>query len=261
MQNIIHTILNFTLISLPEEIFVTCMTLILFKRFDLLDIRMWKQNIKWIMIPSLSMAACINIFKYIIILPKFLISIISLFVFLTTIYYIIKKFSIIPENKLIFKTVVYSMITLLIVTLIELAYMPLTFSLLKMPYEYFNQNVWYMFLLVIPSRILEYSLVIFFVVKMNEQVNVKLYNVIFKNKTLTNLTIFIVSFLTIFLIYVVKLIGYNNILNNLLIIDQVLIVGFILSLPTIFLMVLWYMINYIIGIEKRIQQMQNRLND
>ena len=80
MQGVTNALLNMVLISLPEEIFVTCMTLILFKRFDLLDIRMWRRNIKWIIIPSLLMAMCISIFKYIIILPKLLTSIISLII-------------------------------------------------------------------------------------------------------------------------------------------------------------------------------------
>jgi len=261
MQGVTNALLNMVLISLPEEIFVTCMTLILFKRFDLLDIRMWRINIKWIIIPSLLMAMCISIFKYIIILPKLLTSIISLIIFWLAIIYIIRITEITQENKLIFKTIVYSMITLIIVSLIELAYMPLTFSLLKIPYEYFNQNISYMFLLVIPSRILEFSIIIFFIVKMNEQVNIKLYNLVFKNKPLTNMIIFIISFLTLFTIYVVKLIGYNNILSTLPIWEQILSIGFILSLPTIFLMVLWYMINCVVGIEKRIQQTQENLID
>ena len=263
MQNIIHALLSIIFISLPEEIFATCMMLILFKRFDLLDIRMWKYNIKWIMIPSLSMSVCINVFKYIIILPKLFITIISLITFCTTIYYIIKKLSINPERKLIAKTIIYSMIVFIIITSIELLYMPLTFSLLKIPYNFFNQNILYMFLLIIPCRILEFSLLTFFIVKVNEQVNVKLYDIVFKNKTLTHIIIFIVIFLIFFLIYVVKLIGYNNILItcNLSILEQIFIIGWCLSLPTVFLIILWYMINYVVGIEKRVHQMYDNLND
>jgi len=263
MQNIIHTLLSTIFISLPEEIFATCMTLILFKRFDLLDIRMWRYNIKWIIIPSLSMSICINVFKYIIVLPKLSITIISLILFWSIIYYVIKKTSITVEKKIIVKTVIYSIIVFIIIISIELLYIPLTFSLLKISYNFFNNDIFYMFLLSIPSRILEFSLITFFIVKVNEQVNVKLYDIIFKNKTFTNLIIFIVIFLIIFLIYIVKLIGYNNILivGNLSILEQVLIIGWCLSLPTVFLMILWYMINYMVGIEKRVHQMYDNLND
>jgi len=263
MQNVIHALLSTIFISLPEEIFATCIILILFKRFDLLDIRMWRYNIKWILIPSLSMSICINFFKYIIIIPKLLTTIISLIVFCVAIYFIIKNLSIAPEKKLIVKTIIYSIIVFIIIILIELLYIPLTFSLLKITYNFFNEDILYMFLLAVPSRILEFSLVTFFIVKVNEQVNVKLYEIVFKNKTLTNLIIFVIIFLIFFLIYIVKLISYNNILvtSNLSILEQVSIIGWCLSLPTVFLMILWYMINYIVGIEKRVHQMYDNLND
>jgi len=55
MQGVTNALLNMILVSIPEELFLTVMTLIFLKRFDMLDIRMWRYNLKWIMIPIVLM--------------------------------------------------------------------------------------------------------------------------------------------------------------------------------------------------------------
>lgn len=47
MKNLFDMIIYLFLIAIPECTFITVMTLIFMKRYDFLDIKMWKSNIKW----------------------------------------------------------------------------------------------------------------------------------------------------------------------------------------------------------------------
>ena len=103
MQNVINALLNTILVSIPENIFLVTMTLIFLRRFDMLDVRMWKHSLKWIMMPVIPVAIMINLFRYIIIIPKPINSLLSLGIMIGLIVYIVIKNSYDFKGKLILK--------------------------------------------------------------------------------------------------------------------------------------------------------------
>ena len=65
MQSLINALLNMFFVSLPEELFVVSIVLIFIGRDDLLDLRMWKDNIKWVSIPAIGMSFIISFSRFI----------------------------------------------------------------------------------------------------------------------------------------------------------------------------------------------------
>ena len=112
---------------------------------------------------------------------------------------------------LIIKTAIYTIAGFVIVGLVELSYCPLILSILDKPISFFNDNVFYNFLLGVPARVLYLCVISFVVMRRNNSVHVDLFNSIVKNK------FFVYSLLLMILVrislvsYVKKLIERNNI--------------------------------------------------
>ena len=114
MQGVTNALLNTILVSIPEESFIVIMTLVFLRRFDMLDIRMWKHSLKWIMVPTLPVAIMINVFRYIVIIPKPLMSLTSFILMVVLIIYLIVKNSYDIDKKIIFKTIIFTILFLCI---------------------------------------------------------------------------------------------------------------------------------------------------
>ena len=109
MQGVTNALLNTILVSIPEEAFIVIMTLVFLKRFDMLDIRMWKHSLKWVMVPTIPVAMVINVFRYIIIIPKPTMSLIAFILMNVLILYVVIKNSYSIDKKLIFKTIIFTL--------------------------------------------------------------------------------------------------------------------------------------------------------
>ena len=144
-----HILLNIIFTSIPEEAFIAIITLIFLKLNNLLDIYMWNRSLKWIALAVLPVSIMINIFRYIIIVPKqnMMISTMIIMILLMEFIVINNSFNITPS--LILKTAIFTISGFVIVGIVEYSYCPLILSILDRPLSFFNANVFYNFLLEI----------------------------------------------------------------------------------------------------------------
>jgi len=272
--NIWNMILSIILLGIPEEIFVIAMTLALLERFDLLDIYRIKKNWLKILLPSLVIAFILKSFSYIFNFSKIIISLSSFPLIIVAIFFIFKKNTIsflsikslidaILNNSKLLKSITYKMfLSLLILVITESIYTPILFALTNTDMKFYEVNVFYAFLCVLPARIVEYSILIYFIVKGHNHTKVKVLFTLLKNEFVKkNVIGFTVGIIFIY-IYVIKLIGYDNILQNIDIFQQILICIIILIIPPLFIIYIWNIINYTLQEKEKIQKMlQNSYND
>lgn len=254
MNNVANALLNMILVSIPEETFIVVMTLIFLKRFDLLDVRMWRHNIKWIVIPVLPMVIMINVLRYIVIIPKPTITLMGYILMNILMIYIMVKNSYEGKKKLILKTILFTFLSFVIVVLAESIYIPITLSLVDKPIAYFNNNVFYNFMLALPGRVFEYSICAYIVVKKNNYINIDMFNSIIKSRFLYVSFLTLIIFSNAFILYFTKLIGFDNILQNLRIIEQLIIIVISISFPIVSITLFLLIINFFLVRQKQIQQ-------
>ena len=254
MQNVTNALLNLILVSIPEEAFIVIMTLVFLKRFDMMDIRMWRSNLKWIMLPTIPTAIMINVFRYIIIIPRPMMSLVTFILMNILIVYMVLKNSYTINKKLVVQTIIYTVLSFIIVGLIELSCFPILLSILHNPISFFNNNIVYNILLAIPTRILHLCIIVFIITKKNNKIQIDLFNTIIRNKFFTNSFLVIIISIVLIIIYATKLMMINNILENLQIADQLIIIMITTSIPII--LITWFLIfvNYLLTREKQIQQ-------
>lgn len=261
MTNIIKALLNALLISIPEEMFLVTMTLILLKRFDLLDIRVWRRNLKWFAISVIPVALVSDLLRYVIKTGNDITSLTVFILMMILICFVVLKNNYMNENKIIIslKIFFYVSLSFIILGVIESAYTPLVLFLIKRSITYINNNILYNFLLSSPSRILEFTLCFQILIKNNNPIKVNLFEIIIKNKFLKITFFMMIFFINIFIIYFTKLIGYNLILKNLGFLEQFLITILSVSLPVILLGYFLMIINYIVLKERQMKQTYENL--
>jgi len=259
MQGVTNALLNFILVSVPEETVIVILTLIFLKRFDMLDIRMLKYNLKILFIPILPVAIIVNLFRYIIIIPRPIMSLSAISLMSILLVYIIIKNSYTVTRRVIIKTIIFTVLSFITVGLIETLYYPITLIMLHKEMAFFDNNILYNFLISLPGRILEVCVISYIIVKRNNQIPINLFNTVIRNKFFTNSFIFIMVFSLFVIIYMAKLIIINNIFNNLNLFDQLIINIIVMAIPT--LLITWFLIfiNYLLTKEKQIQQTYENL--
>lgn len=259
MQGVINALLNTIFVSIPEESFIVIMTLILLKRFDILDIRMWRYNFKWIMIPTLPMAIMINVFRYIIPIQKPFISLIGYLLMNFLMIYIVIKNSYKINKFEILRTILFTFISFVIVCLAESIYIPAILFSINKPIAFFNNNILYNFLLALPGRITEYAICSYILVKKNDNIKVNLFDTIVKNQFLYSSFLILIVFSNLFIVYFIKLICFDYILKNIGLIEQLMIITISISLPIISITWFLLIVNFILTKQKQIQQTYENL--
>ena len=256
-----HIILNTIFTSLPEEGFITIITLIFLKLNNLLDIYTWNRSLKWIALAVLPVSIMINILKYIIIVPQqnMMISTMIIMIFPREFIVINNSFDI--TISLILKTAIFTISGFVIVGIVEYSYCPLIASLLDRPISFFNNNVFYNFLLGLPARVLYLCVISFVIMRRNSTVQIDLFNSIVKNK------FFIYSLLLMVLVrislvsYIVKLIERNNILIYVQFVEKLYIIIGITCVPIIFITLLLMFINNLLCKEQmKLKVYENMIN-
>lgn len=260
LHNVVNALLNMILVSMPEELFLTVMTLIFLKRFDLLDIRMWRLNLKWIMIPVLCMSLNFNITKYIIQLPKVYCSLSSLIIFIVSFIYIIKINSYKISKKEYRKIFLGISLSFIIWGLLESITYPIFLYLINKPLEFVNNNILLNFTISIPSRVFAFSLIVFLIIKYNNTMKIRIFDVISKNKFLLRSIVSFAILSNILSVYIIKLIGSDRILENKVTpFEQIFISMCTLIIPTIILFWMLLLVNYLLVKEREIQQTYENL--
>ena len=257
--SVTNALLNLVLVSIPEETFIVVMTLILLKRYDMLDIRMWRQNLKWIMVPVIPVAIMINLFRYIIIIPKPIISLICLISMPLLLILVIKNNSFMIDKKVIIRTVIYTIFSFVMVGLIELSYYPLALSLLHTNMSFFDNNILFNLLITIPARVIQICIIVFIIMKKNNEIQIHLFKTISKNKFLTNSFLAMLITIMSIIIYIAKLVMVDSFLSNIRVIDQLITTIIILAVPVISITFFLMFVNYLLVKEKQIQQTYENL--
>jgi hypothetical protein len=75
MSSEIKALISTLIIGIPEEIIWVTTIFVLLKRYDLIDFKRIKENYKWLLIPALPVAILINIGKYIMSIPDWIVSV------------------------------------------------------------------------------------------------------------------------------------------------------------------------------------------
>lgn len=233
MQPIINATLNTIFVSIPEEFFIVFIALTLLGLDDLLDIRLWKRNLMWIMIPTIPVSILINVFRYVIIIPKqtMMISIMAIMIIFTE--YIVIKNSDTINIKLIGQTAIFTIAGFVIVGVIEYSYYPVLLSLLHQPISLFYENVFLNILWAIPVRVIYVCIIAFVIMIKNSTAQINLLNYIIKNKCFSGSFLVILTTIVSVIAYITKLVNSGNILSHLNLIDQLIIIIAVTSIPII----------------------------
>jgi len=256
-----NAIINTIFTSLPEEAFISIITLIFLKLNNLLDIYTWNKSLKWIALAVIPVSILINIFKYIILVPKQNMMISTMILMILLMEFIVLNNSFNITLSLILKTAIYTISGFVIVGIVELSYCPLILSILDRPISFFNNNVYYNFLLGLPARVLYLCVISFVIMRRNSTVQIDLFNSIVKNK------FFIYGFILMILVrislvaYVVKLIERNNILIYIQFAEKLYIIIGIICIPIIFMTLLLMFVNNLLCKEQiKLQVYENMIN-
>ena len=257
MQSFINALLNMFFVSLPEELFVVSIVLIGIGRDDLLDLRMWKDNIRWVSMPAIGMSFIIS-FARLTNIPKSFIQITGILVLYLLTLVVIKNNNLLQEKIKYFKTLFYIILGIAIISILE-CYYPLILSLTKTNILYINSHFILNFLCAMPARVIEYSILVYLLVKKSDDVKIKLFDIILKNSFLKRSMFSLLIGIMITMIYLIKLIGIDLILINLSFFEQLIIVVMMFIIPTITITFILLIVNYILKVEKRIQQTYENL--
>ena len=141
IHDITNALLNFLLVSVLEEFVWLLITIILLKRFDLLDRYRWKESMREFLIPILPTALYINLSRYVLHMPRIIILFGCIFIFYGLTLYIIKKNSFIDEKLPYLKILMFVFIGILIIGITELIYMPIILYIIQQPVTIMNQNI------------------------------------------------------------------------------------------------------------------------
>jgi len=260
MQELANAILHLILVSIPEELFLTIMTLIFMKRFDMLDIQMWKLNFKSIMIPVLPVAIMINISRYVVVTYQPVMMIATIALFYIILVYILKQNSHAFSFRDYKKILMSLSFSFFILGLMESVTIPLILFLLNKSLTVINDSTMWNFIATVPSRVLEFLFVGFSIVKHNNVAKIKMFDEICKNNFLLFSVTFFVIIFNIIAIYSIKLIGIDRILQDKVSeFAQILISMSVLVIPAVLLFYVLLLINFFLVKQKEIEQTYKNL--
>ena len=255
-ESITNAIMNFLLVSLPEESIWLISTLVLMKRFDLLDKYMWREKIKWLALPVFLSSISINFLKYIIVAPRLVISISAILTIYVGIIYILKA----PENNILNEKIPYIKIFFyvlssfaVLIVLVECLYSPIILTYVEKSIIEIN-SVWTMnFLLSTPARLIQLFMIIILLSLQNRKVYLNIMQSIFSDNKISLTIIIFISTLIIFWTLLINIFGNYKILSQYGFNEQILFSILLFLVPSILLILMIYLV--ILFIEK-INKMQ-----
>ena len=242
-------ILNTLLVSIPEEFFLVMFTLILVGEFEI-----WKEpeckklihkyDYERILIPTIVSALLSNVLRYsglnydatsvITILAVFILMIITNDIFGDA-----------SALKWIGKCFVFLILACIIVGISEFLYVPLVVYGTGKPIQEINQNIIVNFLVSLPSRMLQYIILIYLVYHKRTLLKGSILKHILLFPVPLLITSLIVFFDLVFYIIACNLIIYKRILVNLTIISQVTIIVGIILFPMLNIFCMTWLVWYI----------------
>lgn len=255
-------IINSLLVSIPEEIYLVMFTLILLGEFDY-----WREpeckklfhrfDIMRILLPATVTALLLNTFKYLGISSD-----ISTYSILILFYVMIVLTNNIFKDasalKWMGKMFVFFIIGYITVGLSELIYIPLIQFSLTLTIEEINNDLFLNFLVSIPAKIIQLSILMFLIAKKRALTKNNIFKYIFANPILSISTFTFILLNLLFLWVLYKLIVFDQILINFSPQIQFLIVIFVIVLPLLNISVFFISIYYIQNKELRIKKIAEK---
>lgn len=212
-------ILNTIIVSIPEELFLLMFTLILVGEFEYWTDEECKKLIhKYdyvrILVPTLAGAVLSNILRYSG-LNFGAISLIPPIIFFILIILTNDIFGDASALKWTVKSFVFLLLGLIILYITEFTYTPFVIYATGKSLKEVNNDLLLNFLFSIPSRLIQYSILAFFVVKRRTLLKANIIKIIFGSKILAMWTLIIVTFDFTFMFIMVKVVGYEKVLASM----------------------------------------------
>lgn len=242
-----QSILNTLIVSMPEEIFITMIVLILLGRYDYISKEIWKRNLfKIIIVSAIPLSIIFNLLKYsfpnhsnILVVINILLLSISI-----SILYGIKN------KKEYFKILMFTALGFLIFMVTQLITIFIVMYILKMSPNSFNQSAIINFIIVLPERVLQYLMLSLIFLKQNGLTKVNLSKIILENSVLRFFTILFTVGDIVILMWMAKYIVYDKILDKIPLDGQIAMSVGIMILVIISLLSIWVIPMCIYPVEK-----------
>ena len=261
MQQTSTLLLNTIFITIPESLFMIILSLSILKIDNLLDILTWKNNLKWIIIASLPISIMLTITKFSPISTKHNMILSTMLIMILLIEYIVINNSFDVKSITIIKTAIYTAIGFSISIIIKFTYCNILLSLLARNFCSFDNNIFYSIILSIPVKVFHLCIISIILVRKNSKVKIQLFNSIIKNKFLIGSFLAIMLSRALIVNYISKLVGNNSILINLEIVDKLIIIVLVTTIPIVIITWIILFVNHFMCKNKLTQQnYENILN-
>lgn len=260
MEGIVRVITNTLFVSIPESVIWVLFVFILMKRFDLLDHYRWKENLKWILIPSGFMALSTNIFRFII-PSKALMFIISLTVLYVLVFYVLQKSSTIELkiNKL--TLLLYIIIAGVAIGVIENISVLLLLYFTKLSLVDVLNNQLLTIVFSIPQRIFFVWLVISIAIKNNNTIKLSLIDRLSHDKILIKTTLLFMILLLMAVSMSIAILGDTGIINEFSLIVKIFVSVSIAIIPLSLCFIYFIVVNYLLDINDKTKQSHQAMFD
>jgi len=247
---------NIAFVSIPEETFIVMFTLVLLKRFENIkvdrlmeeEISGYKEYSKIFLMQDIKKMAFMIIFSATITNIMRFFRIDSTLILLTGYLCIVVSILLLYRKYFnAFKVLLCTACCLLIFMLIEALYFPLLLSALGKDIIDINNNIWMNFMYALPERVVEYSILIYALMKKASFSQLRLARIILNNRFITGAFFATLVINIAFLLVMGKLIGFDRILSELSLVVQSAIVVMVIAFPILnisaFILTLYHIFN------------------
>ena len=250
MEGIWQGSLSSACITIPEFTFMVIITLWFMKRNDMLDLYNIKDNLKSILLISVPPAILYDTLNYVVKTSPLINRVVSFTILYILLVHILKKREIFDYPKLKQKALIYLIVSLLGCFVIETVTFPIILKLLNETYQVIKLDFYLVLMCSIPSRVIQILILVFIFVKKNNRFQINILDYLFKNKYFMYLSTSLVLGLLVIESYFIKLIVYNNILENVNSIYEQLfiIIGITFVVPALLIIMVYSSINNIITV-------------
>ncbi|PNT93316.1 hypothetical protein [Clostridium thermosuccinogenes] len=247
---------NIAFVSIPEETFIILFTLVLLKRFEAIkvdklmeeEISGYKEYSKIFLIQDIKKVA------FMVIISAIMSNILRLFNIDSTLLLVICYFSVALSMLFLYrkyfnaiKVFLCTACSFLVFMLIEVSYFPLLLSVTGNSVAELNKNAWVSFLCSLPERAIEYSLLIYVLMKKASFSQLRLANIILNNRFMTVSFCLFVNINILFLLIMGKITIFDQALSSLGIFSQLLISSLAIAFPilniAIFILTMYHIFN------------------
>lgn len=259
-------VLNTLLVSIPEEFYLVMFVLILAGEFDYWEQDEYKKLFyKWdyvrVFVPTVVVALLSNIFRYLGFNLDYF-SLIPILVLFVLIILTNDVFGDASAIKWIGKAFIFLILAIITILISELIYAPFILYASELSVNQLNNNIALNFCISIPSRIIQYSILVFLVLRKKTILKANVLKPIFESRVLTVITAVSIVLHGIFFYIMMKTVIYDKILINLSATMRLLVVLGICILPVLNMLLLIWVIYYIKNYEAlRLKRINNNLGN